>query len=397
MKFNKNMFGKNWIPYTVATCSAVVVYLVLSHIGIIWHGIGVFLGYLSPVFSGIILAYLFDALVVVFERKVFKKIPSDKRRRLVSVAVTLVLIMTFAAMLVVILVPQMFESIRGLVNNLGNYVRSLQETFDKPVLTFGSFSLDISALIQYGEGLLEKMASGLRENMGRILNTSVNIGKGFFNGVISFILAIYFLLSKETLLGGVKKIMWMHMDAGRFRRVTAVGRQCNRILIRYLGCDLLDGLIVGAANFIFMSVFKMPYGILVSVVVGLTNLLPTFGPIIGGAVGAFILLLVNPGYMVWFLVFTFVLQTIDGYILKPHLFGDSLGVPPLWVLVAVIVGGRMFGVWGIMLAIPFAAISDFIFRDIVWSRLTAQQMANQAAQLASQQLKDNAINNVRAP
>ena len=397
MKFNKNMFGKNWIPYTIATCSAVVVYLALSHIGIIWHGVGVFLGYLSPVFSGIILAYLFDALVVVFERKVFKKIPSDKRRRMLSVIVTLVLIMAFAAMLVVILVPQIFESLRGLVNNLGNYIRSLQETFDEPVLTFGNFSLDISALIQYGEGLLEKLASSLRENMGRILNTSVNIGKGFFNGVISFILAIYFLLSKETLLEGVKKVMWMHMDADRFRRVTAVGRQCNRILIRYLGCDLLDGLIVGVANFIFMSIFKMPYGMLVSVVVGLTNLLPTFGPIIGGAVGAFILLLVNPVHMVWFLVFTFVLQTIDGYILKPHLFGDSLGVPALWVLVAVIVGGRMFGVWGIMLAIPFAAISDFIFRDIVWSRLTAQQAANQAEQLASQQLMDNAINNVRAP
>ena len=397
MKFNKNMFGKNWIPYTIATCSAVVVYLALSHIGIIWHGVGVFLGYLSPVFSGIILAYLFDALVVVFERKVFKKIPSDKRRRMLSVIVTLVLITAFAAMLVVILVPQVFESLRGLVNNLGNYIRSLQETFDEPVLTFGNFSLDISALIQYGEGLLEKLASSLRENMGRILNTSVNIGKGFFNGVISFILAIYFLLSKETLLEGVKKVMWMHMDADRFRRVTAVGRQCNRILIRYLGCDLLDGLIVGVANFIFMSIFKMPYGMLVSVVVGLTNLLPTFGPIIGGAVGAFILLLVNPVHMVWFLVFTFVLQTIDGYILKPHLFGDSLGVPALWVLVAVIVGGRMFGVWGIMLAIPFAAISDFIFRDIVWSRLTAQQAANQAEQLASQQLMDNAINNVRAP
>ena len=397
MKFNKDIFGRNWIPYTVATCSAVVVYLVLSHIEIIWHGLGVFLGYLSPVFSGIILAYLLDALVVLFERKVFKKISSDRRRRLVSVAVALVLIAAFMVMLAVILIPQVFESVRVLVNNLGNYVRSLQDTFDKPVLTFGNFSLDISMLIQYGEELLEKLALSLRDNMGRVLDTSVSIGKGFFNGVISFILAIYFLLSKETLLDSVKKMMWMHMDADKYRRVNAVARQCNKILIRYIACDLLDGLIVGVANFIFMSVLRMPYGMLVSVVVGLTNLLPTFGPIIGGAVGAFILLLANPVHMIWFLVFTFVLQTIDGYILKPHLFGDSLGVPALWVLVAVIVGGRMFGVWGIMLAIPFAAISDFIFRNIVWSRLTAQQAAQQAQQLASQQLMENAINNARAP
>ena len=395
MKFNKDMLGKNWIPYTVATCSAVVVYLLLSHIGNIWHGITVVFGFISPVFGGIILAYLIDALVIFFEKKVFRKISSDKRRRLVSLVVALLLLLAFLVLLALTLIPQVFESVRGLVNNLGGYIRSLQDTFDQPVLTFGRFTLDMSTLIQYGESMLEKLALTLRENIGRVLDASVNIGKGFFNGVICVILAIYFLMSKEQLLDSIKKAMWQHMDEQKFRRLSLVGRQCNRILISYIACDLLDGLIVGVANFIFMTVLGMPYGVLVSVVVGLTNLLPTFGPIIGGAIGAFILLLANPGHMIWFLVFTVILQTVDGYILKPHLFGDSLGVPPLWVLVSVIVGGRIFGVWGIMLAIPFAAITDFVFRDILWTKLTAQQAANQAAQLASEQLKKNAMNQVK--
>ena len=395
MKFNKDMLGKNWIPYTVATCSAVVVYLLLSHIGNIWHGITVVFGFISPVFGGIILAYLIDALVVFFEKKVFKKISSDKRRRLVSLVVAMLLLLAFLVTLALTLIPQLFESVRVLVNNLGGYVRSLQDTFDQPVLTFGKFSLDISTLIQYGEGMLERLALTLRENIGRVLDASVNIGKGFFNGVICVILAIYFLMSKEQLLEVIKKAMWQHMDEQKFRRLSLVGRQCNRILISYIACDLFDGLIVGVANFIFMTVFGMPYGVLVSVFVGLTNLLPTFGPIIGGAIGAFILLLANPGHMVWFLVFTVILQTIDGYIIKPHLFGDSLGVPPLWVLVSVIVGGRIFGVWGIMLAIPFAAITDFVFRDILWTKLTVQQATNQADQLAAEQLKQNAINQLK--
>ena len=144
-----------------------------------------------------------------------------------------------------------------------------------------------------------------------------------------------------------------------------------------------------------MAITGIPYIGLVSFLVGFTNLIPTFGPIFGGAIGAFILLLANPGHVVWFLIFTVVLQTVDGYILKPHLFGDSLGVSPLWVLVAVIVGGRVFGVWGIMLAIPFAAISDFIFRDIVWTQLSAQQAAQQGQQLASEQLRQNAINQLK--
>lgn len=395
MKFNKDMLGKNWIPYTVATCSAVVVYLLLSHIGNIWHGITVVFGFISPVFGGIILAYLIDALVVFFEKKVFKKISSDKRRRLVSLVVAMLLLLAFLVTLALTLIPQVFESVRVLVNNLGGYVRSLQDTFDQPVLTFGKFRLDISTLIQYGEGMLERLALTLRENIGRVLDASVNIGKGFFNGVICVILAIYFLMSKEQLLEVIKKAMWQHMEEQKYRRLSLVGRQCNRILISYIACDLFDGLIVGVANFIFMTVFGMPYGVLVSVFVGLTNLLPTFGPIIGGAIGAFILLLANPGHMVWFLVFTVILQTIDGYIIKPHLFGDSLGVPPLWVLVSVIVGGRIFGVWGIMLAIPFAAITDFVFRDILWTKLTVQQATNQADQLAAEQLKQNAINQLK--
>ncbi|MBR3545345.1 MAG: AI-2E family transporter [Oscillospiraceae bacterium] len=395
MKFNKDMLGKNWIPYTVATCSAVVVYLLLSHIGNIWHGITVVFGFISPVFGGIILAYLIDALVVFFEKKVFKKISSDKRRRLVSLVVAMLLLLAFLVTLALTLIPQLFESVRVLVNNLGGYVRSLQDTFDQPVLTFGKFSLDISTLIQYGEGMLERLALTLRENIGRVLDASVNIGKGFFNGVICVILAIYFLMSKEQLLEVIKKALWQHMDEQKYRRLSLVGRQCNRILISYIACDLFDGLIVGVANFIFMTVFGMPYGVLVSVFVGLTNLLPTFGPIIGGAIGAFILLLANPGHMVWFLVFTVILQTIDGYIIKPHLFGDSLGVPPLWVLVSVIVGGRIFGVWGIMLAIPFAAITDFVFRDILWTKLTVQQATNQVDQLAAEQLKQNAINQLK--
>ena len=147
MKFNKDMLGKNWIPYTVATCSAVVVYLLLSHIGNIWHGIPVVFGFISPVFGGIILAYLIDALVVFFEKKVFKKISSDKRRRLVSLVVTLLLLVAFLVMLALTLLPQVFDSVRGLVNNLGGYIRSLQDTFDQPVLTFGRFSSSSRAAI----------------------------------------------------------------------------------------------------------------------------------------------------------------------------------------------------------------------------------------------------------
>ena len=114
-----------------------------------------------------------------------------------------------------------------------------------------------------------------------------------------------------------------------------------------------------------MLIMGMPYAGVISLVVGVTNLAPTFGPIFGAVVGGIILVLVNPWYMLWFLIFTAILQTLDGYVIKPKLFGDTLGVSSLWILIAIVVGGRMFGVVGILLAIPFAAIVEFLAQDIL--------------------------------
>ena len=140
---------------------------------------------------------------------------------------------------------------------------------------------------------------------------------------------------------------------------------CNTIMIRYIVGELLDALIIGVSNFVFFLIAGLPYNLLISVVVGVTNLAPTFGPIVGGVVGAFILVLNNPWHALWFIIFTIILQTIDGYVIKPKLFGNTLGVSSVWILVCIIVGGRMFGVPGILLAIPFAAISDYVYNNYI--------------------------------
>jgi predicted PurR-regulated permease PerM len=124
-------------------------------------------------------------------------------------------------------------------------------------------------------------------------------------------------------------------------------------------------MIVGCSNAVFMLIARMPYVALISVVVGVTNLAPTFGPIVGALIGAFILFLVKPIAVIPFLLFTVVIQTVDGYVIKPKFYGSALSVPSVWVLVAIIVLGRMFGVAGILLAIPIAAIITYMIRDLL--------------------------------
>lgn len=368
MKFDKKIFGKDTIPYTVAACSAVVLYLALSHIGAIYSGIKALFGYIQPVFWAVVIAYVVDPLVVVLQRSVLKKLP-HRQQRIAAIVLTIIAILAFMVLFSVALFPQLINSISVLVSNLGGYVRALQENLDTASVEIAGFTVDISTLIGYGERLLERLTSSIQENIVRILNTSVTIGKSFLNGVITCILAVYFLLAKERLRRMLQRLLLLRLTDKQYRRLVRFGQRCNRILIRFIACDLLDGLAVGIINFVFMSLLGMPYAILVSVLVGVANLVPTFGPIAGGAGGAFILLLADPRYVLWFLIFTFILQLIDGYVIKPNFYGDSLGASPLWVLVSVIVGGRVAGVAGIMLGIPFAAISDYIFREFLWPRL----------------------------
>ncbi len=187
--------------------------------------------------------------------------------------------------------------------------------------------------------------------------------KRTINIVIGAVLAIYLLAAKETLKRDFKIFLSALLMDDKLNSVLYFAKRCNFILNRYLVFSLLDSLIVGVINAIIMLVLRMPYVGMISIIAGITNLIPTFGPVIGAVIGGFILLLVNPIYAVLFIAITLVLQVCDGYIIKPKLFGNSLGVSGLLILLAIVTMGNAFGIGGILLAIPVAAICDFSYRE----------------------------------
>ena len=229
--------------------------------------------------------------------------------------------------------------------------------------------MDFAALEDLGDNILNMIGDYFTANAPNLVSGSVSAGKGMVDLALAFILAIYFLLDKKRLIKGISKFMSLVMKDKTYKRTCDVTDKCNAILIRYISFDIIDGIVVGIVNFIYMLIAGQPYAVLISVIVGITNLAPTFGPIVGCAIGAFILVLINPWYALWFIIFTIVLQTIDAYILKPRLFGESLGVSPIMILISIILGGRLFQVVGILLAIPVAAIIDFVWKDYVIKKL----------------------------
>ena len=223
--------------------------------------------------------------------------------------------------------------------------------------------LNLEQLVGASGSAVNQIMKVLKDNIQDVLTVSVSAGKGLVKWAIALIMSIYLLAAKSSLKAGAKRLVQALLPEKRYESTVAFFTRCDKILSRYIVFSLLDALIVGVVNAVFMACLGMQYVGLVSLVVAVTNLIPTFGPIIGCVIGGFILLLVNPVHALVFVIFTLVLQFLDGYVIKPKLFGNSLGVSGLLIMAAVIVCGNMFGIVGMLLAIPLAAILDFIYRD----------------------------------
>ena len=376
MKRIRELLEKKWFAYTFATCSAVFLYWVLSHLGSFLTGLGIFFGYLRPVFFGLVIAYILNPIVHFFEDRLLAGVKRVSLRRSLSILCTVLTVGIVITVLLIALIPQIVDSVATLFSNMNIYTANLQNILNNLYAQVSNLSinLDLTQFMETATDSLMGILRSLPSRIGDIMSTSVSIGTGFASFVISCILAIYYLADKERLKKGFSRLMKALMAEKDYNNYHDFWSRCNTILIRYIGGDLLDGILVGIVNYVFMLIMGMPFGVLISVIVGVTNLAPTFGPIVGAIIGAFILVLVNPWHALWFLIFTIILQTLDGYVIKPKLFGSALGVSSVAILIALIVGGRIFGVIGILLAIPAAAIFDYVYTDLVIRRIEAHRM-----------------------
>ena len=382
MRFDKKLTEKKWIPYTIATCSAVLLYMLLGNLSSIARAFETLYDYVSPVVIGIVIAYVLDPIAKLVQRSLLGWVRQERRARVVSCILTLAGVAVLFVILMVALVPQLAASIGTLISNAGNYASRARSLLSELSAFAAEHDVDISSFTDAGNSVLGTITRLIPSNLNSIIGTSFSIGASVFNGVISFILAVYFLLDKERILSAISRLLRCLLPRKQFSDSLSFWRRSNSILVRYVAYDLLDGAIVAIANYIFMKICGMQYAMLISVVVGVTNLAPTFGPILGAALGAFILVLINPWHALWFLIFTLILQTVDGYILKPRLFGGSLGVSSVWILIMLIIGGRVFGVVGILLAIPIAAILSFLVSDFI-ARKESERRAEEEAALGA--------------
>ncbi len=359
----KKWLENRWVAYTVAACIAVAFFVFLNHLSPVISGLRSFFRAISPIFIGLILAYLLDPIAKFFGRTVFKGIKKEGRNRIASVTLAMICFLAAITLFLGILVPALINSVKDLITNADYYYNRIQMFIDYVNNLEIGIRLNLDAVIDSVRNLVNDTFERLTTDFTSFLSSIGSLGTRIVNWVIGIIMAAYFLIGKKYLLHGLNKLHRAIVTEERFRRNLAFWERCHAIFINFIGCDLLDALIVGSANAVFMTIAGIQNIALVSLVVGVTNLLPTFGPIAGAVIGALIILLSSAKHALWFLIFTIIIQIIDGYIIKPKLFGSSLGIPSVWILIAIIIGGKLFGVAGVVIAIPVAAVLAILYRE----------------------------------
>lgn len=362
----KDLRNRNWYPYTIATCSAVILAFLLKNIDLLGNLFAFVWRIICPLVVGAIIAYMMDPIARALEKKVFPKFKKANLGRKTSVALTCVIVYGSLFILFASLVPSLLRSISVLFGNIDGYEKSIVEFFQSHGVDDAQMEKNLSTIVAKIKALVPILTKD-------VADASPNMGGRFGNIGLGCILAIYFLLYKKRIVPWIVGVCKKVIHKESYQEFIGFCERCDTILLKYISCTLLDGLIVGVSNAVFMLVFRIPFVALISVIVGVTNLLPTFGPMVGGVIGFIILILLKPSYAFLFLIFTLIIQTIDGYVIKPKFFGNSLGVSSLWILIAIICGGKMFGVVGVLLAIPFAAIIQYLLEEILFPKVKEER------------------------
>ena len=362
---NKWRPNPNFFSNLAVVIIGISFYLAMSNLDLVRQTIGGVLGVLSPFVGGFVIAYLLDGPVRFFEEKFSMK-------RGLSIAVSYLLAIALFGVLLSFVLPQVVQSVMVLANNLNTYLQSLN-AFVAEVST--RFDLDeelIEGMMLSYTDLMKQATELLRNFLPQIVNYSMALGSGLVSALTALIASIYMLLGKQRLLGQMRKVIFAFLPLPKARRMLAVCSHANRVFNGFIYGKIIDSAIIGVICFVGMSLLGMPFTLLISVIVGVTNVIPFFGPFIGAIPSIMILLMASPIDAIKFAVFVLALQQFDGNILGPKILGDSTGLSAIWVLVAIIVGGGLFGFAGMVVGVPTFAVLYSLTSDFLADRLKAK-------------------------
>ena len=333
---------------------------------------------LSPFIYGIGIAFLLNPLRKVIEYSWLEKTKLKPRTKKViasfgALLIGIIMLFVFFS----ILIPQMISSIQTFLSSFEGYVDTAHKFFESNNFFSDDLLKTLNPVIDKGVSMLGDWVSNIASSLNAILMYSVIFAKGVMNFLIGMIIALYILLDEPNLKRQIKKVLYALLPEKMTKGILRTTRLTINTFNSFVAGKAVDSLIIGILCYIILSFMKMPYTPLISVVVGVTNMIPVFGPFLGAVPSILILLLVDPFKALEFSIFILILQQVDGNIIGPRILGGAVGLPTLYVMFAIIIGGALFGIVGMFIGVPvfsviFVLVSEFIHRQLDKKNITIQ-------------------------
>ena len=359
--------------------------MALNYIGIVGNAIKALVNILSPFIWGLVISYLLGPLVRTLENKLFRPLASklyknNKRSdghgfaRGLSILFSEIIMLAIIVALIYLIIPQLYSSIETIVVNSPTYIDNGTQWLTKLLENYPEIEqYAVQALGDVNEFLANWLKNSVLPGLGNLIT---NVGAGVYyvvmavyNLVIGIIVSVYMLGSKETFKANAKRVMYTLFSVETVKKIFDGLDFTDNTFMGFINGKLLDSAIIGLICYIGCVLLRMPYALLISVIVGVTNVIPFFGPFIGAVPSALLVLLVDPFKCLIFVIFIIVLQQVDGNIIGPKVLGSSIGINGFWVMFSIILGAGLFGFWGMLLGVPVFVVIYTLINKLIDRKL----------------------------
>lgn len=367
--------GENYRHIIFLITYAIVLTVALLNMNATMSFLGWVFTILNPFIMGLIIAFVINIIMSRLETRVFGFLDKpqfkiwQKIKRGVCLVLSFLLVICAVTALVFIIGPHFLQSAQILSENFPGYITYLQQLTNNLLAQFNLTAADLGDFAINWNNFFGKATEFIANVSPGVLTVATSFTSAVFNFFMGIIFAIYLLTGKETLISQSKRALYAFVPRDKADKVLDIGRQANEIFTNFVVGQLTEAVILGTMYFIGTSIFRMPYSPLISTLMAVCSLIPIFGPIIGAAPSAFILLMVDPNMAVIFVVMAVVFQQIEGNFIYPRVVGNSVGLPGIWVLFSILVGGSLMGGFGMIIAVPFASLFYSLFRKSVRTNL----------------------------
>lgn len=376
----KNKKDLKWI---ILIFVIIIAYWAINNLSTVGKFFGNILGIIFPFVLGGGLAFVLNIPMTFFEKKLLKDKKKQKAKRknkklirIVSIIFAIAVIILILALIIRLIVPELIDIVNLLINNIPYYLEKTTELFKNS----GTNVEDINKIIKGANIDLNEIKNKLINEIPTILTSSISIVGNIISGVTTFfiaiVFAIYILIDKEKLQEQVTKVLYAFLNEEKAEKIIEVGRVSKNIFKSFFTVQCLEATILGTLCIIGMFILRIPYAVPIGILIGVTALIPVVGAFLGAIIGGVLILSVNPIKVITFLIFILALQQTEGNLIYPRVVGNSIGLPGMWVLAAVSIGGSIGGVLGMLLGVPLATILYTLLKNSVYNKLDKKSEIN---------------------